>query len=83
MALGELENKILKLVDEKIINIEKVKELFERGANPNAMEYDEPDKGFNDDTYYSTFFSECIFEAQGKSPDLYDLLKVFRIWIRH
>ena len=67
-------------MDEKIINIEKVKELFESGANPNAMEYDESDKsdkGFNDDTYYSTFFSECIFEAQGKSPDLYDLLKVF------
>ena len=76
MALGELENKILKLVDEKIINIEKVKELFESGADPNALKYDEPDKGFDNDPYYSTFFSECIFEAQGKAPNLYDLLKV-------
>lgn len=77
MALGELENKILKLVDTKIINVEKVRELFENGANPNALECDEPDKGFNDDVYYSTFFSECIFEAQEKAPDLYNLLKVF------
>ena len=77
MALGELENKILKLVDAYKINIEKVKELFEKGANPNALEDDEPDKGFDDDIYYSTFFSECIIEAQDKTPDLYDLLKAF------
>lgn len=77
MALGELENKILKLVDTKVIDIEKVRELFEKGANPNALEDDEPDKGFNNDIYYSTFFSECIFEAQDKAPNLYELLKIF------
>lgn len=77
MALGELENKILKLVDTKNINIEKVKELFENGADPNVLEHEKPDKGFDNDSYYSTFFSECIFEAQEKAPNLYDLLKVF------
>lgn len=77
MALGELENKILKLVDTKIIDIEKVKELFDNGANPNALKYDEPEKEFDNNIYYSTFFSECIFEAQEETPDLYNLLKVF------
>ena len=77
MALGVLENKILRLVDNKEIDISKVRELFEQGANPNALEYEDPDKGFDNVIYYSTFFSECIFEAQLKAPDLYELLKVF------
>lgn len=72
MSLGKLENEILKLVNKKNIDIMKVTELFEKGANPNALEYDKPDS-----IYYSTFFSACIFEAQEKEPNLYELLKIF------
>lgn len=77
MALNKLENEILELVNNSKIDILKVEELFKSGANPNALEYDEPDKGFNDDTYWSTLFSECIFASQEKEPDLYPLLELF------
>lgn len=76
MALNKLENEIFKLVDNNHIDINKVNELFKAGANPNALLEEKVEK--NDDcTYYSTFFSECIFEAQSKSPDLFPLLKCF------
>ena len=75
--IGALEKEIIKLVDNKIINLEKVEVLFKNGANPNALEYINPDKGFNDDTYWDTLFSECIFEAQDKKPNLYPLLEMF------
>lgn len=77
MSLGVLENKILHYIDNEEIDILKIRELFDKGANPNALENDKPDKGFNDDIYYSTFFSECIFVAQEKAINLYELLKVF------
>lgn len=77
MALNKLENDILKLVDNNKIDILKVEELFKQGANPNALECDEADKGFNDDIYWSTLFSECIFASQDKHPNLYPILELF------
>lgn len=77
MALGKLENKILDLVDNKTINVVEVEKLLEQGANPNALEDDKVDKGWDGDDYWSTFFSECIFASQEKEPDLFPLLELF------
>lgn len=77
MALGKLENEILELVDNKEIDIKKIGELFKQGANPNALEEEKPDEGWDGDTYWATLFSECIFAAQSKEPDLYPLLELF------
>lgn len=77
MALGKLENKILDLVNNKIINIVEVEKLFEQGANPNALEDEKVDKGWDGDNYWSTFFSDCIFASQEKEPDLFPLLELF------
>lgn len=77
MALNILENKILELVDNNPINIKEVEKLFKQGANPNALDDDKPDQGWDGDEYWSTFFSECIFTAQDKEPDLFPLLELF------
>lgn len=77
MALGELENKMLELVNSEIIDINKVEELFKNGANPNALEDDEPDLDFDDNIHWSTFFTTCIFSAQQNNSDFYSLLEVF------
>lgn len=77
MALNILENKILELANNNIINIKEVEDLFKQGANPNALDDDKPDKGWDGDEYWSTFFSECIFAAQDKEPDLFPLLELF------
>lgn len=77
MALGKLENKILDLVNNKTINVVEVEKLFKQGANPNALEDDKVDKGWDGDDYWSTFFSECIFASQEKEPDLFPLLELF------
>lgn len=76
MALNKLENEILKQVNKKNIDIVKVNELFKKGVNPNALSDDEVET-YDTCTYYSTFFSECIFESQEKTPDLLPLLKCF------
>ena len=77
MSLNKLENDICKLVDNKKINLRKVEELFKQGANPNALYEDSPYHDLDGSTYYSTLFSECIFNSQYKKPDLYSLLKLF------
>ncbi len=66
-----------KLVDSKTIDINEIENLFQQGANPNALEDLNPDKDFNDCTYWATFFSECIFSSQEKNPDLYPVLELF------
>ena len=76
MSLNKLENDILNLVNRKNIDVRKVNELFKSGANPNALSNDEVET-FNSCSYYSTFFSECIFESQENTPDLFPLLKCF------
>lgn len=76
MLIGKLEKKILELIDNEVIDIEKVRELFVMGANPNALESLECEI-IEDYEYWSTFFSECIFTALDKYPDLYPLLELF------
>ena len=77
MTLGILENKILELVDNKIIDVDKVEDLFKKGANPNALWDEKVDRGWDGDEYWSTFFSECIFASQEKEPNLFPLLELF------
>ena len=77
MALNRLENEIIELVNNKKIDVFKAEELFKAGANPNALEYDEPDRPFDDEFLWSTFFSECVYASQEKNPDLYPLLELF------
>lgn len=77
MALGELENKILELVNSEIIDINKVEELFKNGADPNALEDDEPYLDFDNNIHWSTFFTSCIFSTQQNNPDFYPLLEIF------
>lgn len=76
MLIGDLENKILELVDSEVIDIEKVRGLFEMGANPNALECLESEVT-SDYEYWFTFFNKCIFAAYNKNPDLYSLLELF------
>ena len=77
MTLGILENKILELVDNKIIDVDKVEDLFKKDANPNALWDEKVDRGWDGDEYWSTFFSECIFASQEKEPNLFPLLELF------
>ena len=77
MALGKLENKVLELVNNKNIDMTAVENLFIQGANPNALEYDEVDRGWDGDDYWSTFFTECIFVSQENEPNLLPLLELF------
>ena len=65
MGLGKLEEKIKDLVNHKKINLDKIRKLFEQGANPNAR------------SDYDNLFNECIFDSQEYSPEYYDLLKLF------
>lgn len=65
MALGKLEEKIKDLVNHKKINLDKIRKLFEKGANPNAR------------SEFDNLFNECIFDSQYYSPDYYELLKLF------
>lgn len=75
--IGKLENEIIEMVNSKKIELAKIDELFNIGANPNALEYAEPDEDFDCDIYWATLFSECIFSSQEKGADLYPLLKSF------
>ncbi len=77
MALGKLENEILALMNSEIIDINKVEELFKNGADPNALEDDEPDLDFDNNIHWSTFFTSCIFSTLQNNPDFYPLLEVF------
>lgn len=77
MALGKLENEILALMNSEIIDISRVEELFKIGANPNALEDENPDRDFDDNIYWSTFFTSCILSSQQNYPYFYPLLEVF------
>ena len=78
MALNKLEKELVKLVyNSRKIDIMKVEKLFKLGANPNALECNEPEHSWDDEIYWETLFSECILASQEKNPDLYPLLELF------
>ena len=78
MMLGDLENKILQLAENRDFDLDKYEELFKQGANPNAICYDFDYSDIEKDgyKYYDTLFSACMDFISGDF-DFLPLLKCF------
>ena len=73
MAYGELENRIIIASMKSPINLSEIQDLFDQGADPNAVDdWDEKEQ-----EYEETLFIGCITSALWEGPDLYPLLECF------
>ncbi|MBR2246658.1 MAG: hypothetical protein IJ880_06495 [Bacilli bacterium] len=77
MALNDLEKKIEELSEESNIDIEKIKILFEQGANPNALEYDIPEEVLPHIYHWDTLLGKCIWYAIDNNANIFELVKTF------
>lgn len=71
MSYTEYENRIIELASEHPVNIDKIQECFDLGADPNALD----SWSESDQDYLDFLFTDCftLFDA----PDLYPLLRCF------
>ena len=73
MPYSELENRIINASRENPINITEVQNLFDKGADPNAVDdWDEKEQ-----EYMETLFTECVFATPWDGADMYPLLECF------
>lgn len=73
MAYGELENRILRASMKNPIDLSEIQNLFDQGADPNAVD----DWNEDEQKYEETLFTGCIFETPWDGENLYPLLECF------